>query len=133
MVFFTASGRLRRRGYFLRVPALYALGMGIYAIPGALYATEVPTLVKALACVGLLGIAYLTVVQVLLRLHDLNLRGWWSLLALLPVVSYVLGAGMQFVQGTVGPNRFGPDPKRPDLLPQPALMPELPVESETST
>ena len=32
-------------------------------------------------------------------------------------LSYVLGLGLQLVQGTIGPNRFGPDPKRPGLMP----------------
>ena len=124
MAFFTAAGRLRRRDYFLRIPALYVVGFGIYAIPGLLYAAEVPVAVGSVAVAALLVIVYLTVVQAILRLHDLDLRGWWFLIALLPVVSYVLGAGLQFVQGTVGPNRFGLDPKRPLLLPPlpPAAM-----------
>ncbi|MDO7845386.1 DUF805 domain-containing protein [Hymenobacter sp. M29] len=117
MAFFTAAGRLRRRDYFLRVVALYALGIGVYAIPGLLYAAEVPGMVGLAVFVALLAVVYLCIIQALLRLHDLNLRGWWFLIAFLPIVSYILGAGMQFVQGTIGPNRFGLDPKRPTLLP----------------
>lgn len=117
MAFFTAAGRLRRRGYFFRIFGLYALGFAVYALPGLLYAVEVPSAVALLAVTGFVVIFYLVVVQALLRLHDLNLSSWWSLILLLPVVSYVLGAGLQFVQGTVGPNRFGLDPKRPSLLP----------------
>ena len=127
MAFFTAAGRLRRRDYFLRIPALYALGLGIYAIPGLLYAAEIPALVSLTAFVALLAVGYLTVIQALLRLHDLDLRGWWVLVAFLPVVSYVLGAGLQFVRGSIGPNRFGLDPKRPCQLPP--SMP--PVNDET--
>jgi uncharacterized membrane protein YhaH (DUF805 family) len=117
MAFFTAAGRLRRRGYFLRIIGLYALAAVVYALPGLLYTVEVPLAVALLALAGFVVIFYLVVVQAMLRLHDLNLSSWWSLILLLPVVSYVLGAGMQFVQGTVGPNRFGLDPKRPSLLP----------------
>lgn len=117
MAFFTTSGRLRRRDYFLRVSGLYALGTAVYAIPGLLYQAEIPPLVELAAFMGLVGVFYLLVVQMLLRLHDLDLRAWWALVALLPGLSYVLGAGLQFVQGSVGPNRFGPDVKRPDLLP----------------
>ena len=130
MAFFTAAGRLRRRDYFLRIPALYALGIGTYAMPGLFYAAEIPAFVSLAAFVGLLVVAYLTVVQALLRLHDLDLRGWWFLVAFLPVVSYVLGAGLQFVQGTVGPNRFGLDPKRPFLLPPPPAAVILPANEE---
>ncbi|MET4076649.1 DUF805 domain-containing protein [Hymenobacter sp. UYCo722] len=119
MAFFTGAGRLRRRGYFCRVLGLYALALVVYALPGWLYAMEVPVPVALLALAGFVVIFYLVVVQALLRLHDLNLSSWWSLVMLLPVVSYILGAGLQFVQGTVGPNRFGLDPKRPYLLPPP--------------
>ncbi|UOQ80304.1 DUF805 domain-containing protein [Hymenobacter sp. 5414T-23] len=52
-------------------------------------------------------------IQVIKRLHDTNLSGWWWLLFLLPIVSYGLSIGMSFVEGTRGQNRFGPDPKRP--------------------
>ena len=132
MAFFTAAGRLRRRNYFLRIPALYALGLGVYAIPGLFYAGAIPALVSLAASVALLVVLYLTVIQALLRLHDLDLRGWWLLVAFLPVVSYVIGAGLQFVQGTIGPNRFGLDPKRPYLLPLPMpVVPVPPVNDET--
>ena len=122
MVFFTAGGRLRRRGYFCRVLVLYALGLMVYAVPGLLYAVTVPPAIALLALAGFVVIFYLVVVQALLRLHDLNLSSWWSLIMLLPMVSYILGAGLQFVQGTIGPNRFGPDPKRHHLLPPPTAI-----------
>ncbi|WP_201985854.1 DUF805 domain-containing protein [Hymenobacter rubidus] len=124
MAFFTATGRLRRRDYFLRVLGLYALGAGIYAVPGLLYTAEIPVALALGALVGFLLIGYLVVVQCLLRLHDLNLSSWWALVLLLPIVGYVLSGGLQLVQGTIGPNRFGPDTKRPGLLPPPLLQPE---------
>lgn len=117
MAFFTAKGRLRRRAFFLRSYGLYLVGILVYALPGWLYATEIPAYVELAALAGLIAVWYLVVVQLLLRLHDLNLRAWWALAILLPLGSYVLGAGLQFVQGTIGPNRFGLDPKRPLLLP----------------
>lgn len=117
MAFFTAAGRLRRRYYFLRVMGLYTLGAVIYAIPGLLNVDKLPVLLTLSALIGILLIGYLVVVQCVLRLHDLDLQSWWALILLLPIVSYILGGGMQLVQGTIGPNRFGPDTKRPDLVP----------------
>ncbi|WP_223652769.1 DUF805 domain-containing protein [Hymenobacter psoromatis] len=49
---------------------------------------------------------YRVITQSIKRLHDLDLRGWW-LLVFVPIASLVLGAGMQFVAGTAGANRFG--------------------------
>ena len=126
MAFFTAQGRLRRRDYFLRILGLYALGFLVYAIPGLLYAAEVPSGIALAAVVGMVAVMYLTMVQVALRLHDLDLRGWWWLVMLLPVLGYVLGGGLQLVQGTIGPNRFGPDPKRPLLLAAASQMDAMP-------
>ncbi|MFC6222486.1 DUF805 domain-containing protein [Hymenobacter artigasi] len=130
MAFFTAAGRLRRRAYFLRVLGLYAAGIVIYAIPGLLYPAEIPSWMQLVALAVIVGLFYLVIVQALLRLHDLDLRAWWFLVALLPLVSYVLGAGMQFVQGTIGPNRFGLDPKRPSLLPAALPITLLPPDAD---
>ncbi len=116
MAFFTSGGRLRRRTYWLRVSGLYAVGTVIYALPALLHGPDIPSQTKLFAFGGLVIIGYLVVVQALQRLHDLDLRAWWALALVLPVVSYILGGGLQLVQGTIGPNRFGPDPKRPHLV-----------------
>ncbi|MFD1468422.1 DUF805 domain-containing protein [Hymenobacter caeli] len=122
MAFFTARGRLRRRHYFGRIALLYAAGIGCYALPTLL--PQIPT-IEPVAVGGLVAVGYLLIIQMLQRLHDLDLRAWWALTSLLPVVSYVLGAGLQLVPGTVGPNRFGPDPKRPGLRPAAPAPPAL--------
>ena len=59
MAFFIATGRLRRRTFFLRVVGLYAAGLLIYAIPGGLYAAEIPAFVKLAAFAGLVAVWYL--------------------------------------------------------------------------
>ncbi|HEX8655955.1 MAG TPA: DUF805 domain-containing protein, partial [Hymenobacter sp.] len=86
MAFFTAKGRLRRWGYFLRIIGVYALAIIVYATPGWLYATEVPPSVALAAILGLIALMYLTLVQVALRLHDLDLRAWWWLVVFVPGV-----------------------------------------------
>lgn len=44
------------------------------------------------------------------RLHDQDKSGWWLLLQFVPFGGLVLLIFM-FLDGTRGPNRFGPDPK----------------------
>ncbi|NTT85638.1 DUF805 domain-containing protein [Tabrizicola fusiformis] len=44
------------------------------------------------------------------RLHDLDRSGWWLLIVLVPVVGVILLIYWFATRGTVGPNRFGPDP-----------------------
>ncbi len=116
MAFFTVKGRLRRRTYFLRLVLLYTVGIAFYALPSLFPDLELQSSLRFVAGGGLVVVWYLVVVQALLRLHDLDLSGWWALVGLLPLVSYGLGSGLQLVQGSRGPNRFGPDPKRPELL-----------------
>lgn len=53
-----------------------------------------------------------SIVLTVKRLHDLNLSGWWLLTLCVPV----LGPLYNFIQcgffrGTLGSNRFGPDPR----------------------
>ena len=44
------------------------------------------------------------------RLHDLDRTGWWILLALIPLIGAIILLVWYCMRGTVGPNRFGPDP-----------------------
>jgi uncharacterized membrane protein YhaH (DUF805 family) len=48
------------------------------------------------------------------RLHDQDKSGWFYLLAFIPIANIVLLVFM-FLEGTRGPNRFGPDPKGADV------------------
>jgi len=46
------------------------------------------------------------------RLHDRNRSAWWMLFSLVPVIGLVwLVVQVGFLRGTLGPNRFGEDPK----------------------
>jgi len=44
------------------------------------------------------------------RLHDLDYRGHWAWLKLVPVLNLAVAGAMLFVIGTPGPNRFGHGP-----------------------
>jgi uncharacterized membrane protein YhaH (DUF805 family) len=45
------------------------------------------------------------------RLHDQDKSGWWMLIALVPFIGGIWLLILYFIEGTRGPNRFGPDPK----------------------
>ncbi|HEY0116924.1 MAG TPA: DUF805 domain-containing protein [Allosphingosinicella sp.] len=45
------------------------------------------------------------------RLHDTDKSGWFILLGLIPLVGAIVLLVFYFMDGTRGPNRFGPDPK----------------------
>ena len=44
------------------------------------------------------------------RLHDLDRRGWWIFLPLIPLIGMIWLIVWLCTRGTIGPNRFGPDP-----------------------
>jgi|SRR6267142_2765103 len=44
------------------------------------------------------------------RLHDLDKSGWWWLLIFIPLVGAIILIVWACTRGTMGPNRFGPDP-----------------------
>lgn len=44
------------------------------------------------------------------RLHDLDRTGWWIFIGLIPLIGWIILIIWYCTRGTVGPNRFGPDP-----------------------
>ena len=44
------------------------------------------------------------------RLHDIDKSGWWLLIVIIPIIGWVLLLVWVCTKGTLGPNRFGPDP-----------------------
>jgi len=83
------------------------LGFGFYIFAGLL---------------GLWGLAVIipAIAVVVRRLHDRDMSGWWYLglilVSWIPIVGLVAVIAflvLMFLPGTVGPNRFGPDPKDP--------------------
>lgn len=47
------------------------------------------------------------------RLHDTDRSAWWLLLIFLPIIGWIWLFVLCVLEGTRGPNRFGPDPKDP--------------------
>jgi uncharacterized membrane protein YhaH (DUF805 family) len=72
----------------------------------------------SLLFVGLIGIFVLAflipgiAVQVR-RFHDQDKSGWFVLLGFIPYIGGIILFVFMCIEGTRGPNRFGPDPKDP--------------------
>ncbi|MES2494293.1 MAG: DUF805 domain-containing protein [Pseudomonadota bacterium] len=47
------------------------------------------------------------------RLHDQDRTGWLLLLVFIPILGWFALLVLMCLEGTRGPNRFGPDPKNP--------------------
>ena len=48
------------------------------------------------------------------RLHDMDKPGYWAFVGFMPLVGGPKMTRLLALPGTVGPNRYGPDPLRPD-------------------
>lgn len=56
------------------------------------------------------------------RLHDVDRSAWWLLIGLVPLVGVIVLLVFFVQDGSVGPNRYGPDPRGrtlDDVGPQP--------------
>jgi uncharacterized membrane protein YhaH (DUF805 family) len=69
-----------------------------------------------------LGVLLPTIAVGVRRLHDLDRSGWWLLLGVIPLIGAIVLLIWFCSRGTVGTNRFGPDPLAAIALsPRPAV------------
>ncbi len=60
-----------------------------------------------------LGILVPSIAVQVRRFHDQDKSGWFVLIGLIPILGGLVVLVFMFLEGTRGPNRFGPDPKDP--------------------
>ncbi len=118
--YFGFSGRARRKEYwmFFLFNLVIAIVLGIvdnmaglvsdsgYGVLGSLYALAI--LIPSIA----VGVR---------RLHDTGRTGWWLLIGLIPLIGAIVLLVFFVLEGTSGPNEYGPDPKAGDGNAQPAM------------
>ena len=64
-----------------------------------------------LTVIFLLAIIIPSIAVQVRRFHDQDKSGWFVLLGLIPFVGGLIVLVFMCLEGTKGPNRFGPDPK----------------------
>ncbi len=100
------QGRLGRLGYFGRC-------FGVFLVPNVLIQVGVQSHSEGLTIIGgLLGLAafVLAVTFAVRRLHDLDRPGTDYFYLLIPIYNFYFALVMVFQRGTVGANKYGPDP-----------------------
>ncbi|GLZ50250.1 hypothetical protein Acsp06_64350 [Actinomycetospora sp. NBRC 106375] len=58
-----------------------------------------------------LGVLIPSLAVAVRRLHDTDRTGWWLLIGLVPIVGGIVLLVFYCIEGTRGPNQYGPDPK----------------------
>lgn len=116
--YFEFSGRSRRKEYWM-FQLLVAI---VYVVLSVIMSMGAPTVDPMTGAIsgggmmmtvggGLLLLFYLgslipIIAVSIRRMHDQDRSGWWILC---PIANIIF----LFIEGTKGPNRFGPDPKDP--------------------
>ena len=103
------TGRARRKEFWQFQVVAFAISSVLMIVDGIL-GTKTASGIGILGGIFSLAILLPNIGVLIRRLHDTDRSGWWALLGLIPIANIALLVFM-FIQGTVGSNRFGPDPK----------------------
>jgi uncharacterized membrane protein YhaH (DUF805 family) len=96
---FAVAGRIGRARYVVYSIVLTMLIMFVAGLASA-FLGPAGIALMALAYIAVIVLSIMLTIQ---RSHDFNMSGWFSLLALVPLVNIIFW----FIPGTDGPNRFG--------------------------
>jgi uncharacterized membrane protein YhaH (DUF805 family) len=120
------TGRARRIELWLfwllliGIQIVFSILIGLVAGPTAAVADPTdPFAVLNGPAKALYGVFFLVMLALLIpslavsirRLHDTNRTGWWLLLGLIPFLGALVLLIFYLLDGTPGPNKYGPDPK----------------------
>ena len=120
------TGRARRMELWLfwllliGIQIVFSILIGLVAGPTAGVADPTdPFAVLNGPAKALYGVFFLMMLALLIpslavsirRLHDTNRTGWWLLLGLIPFLGALVLLIFYLLDGTPGPNKYGPDPK----------------------
>lgn len=96
---FAVSGRIGRVRYIA-----YSIGLSLLIMfaAGILAAVAGPV-GAAIAFIAYIAMIVIQIMLTIQRSHDFNMTGWFSLLALIPLVNFIFW----FIPGTDGENNFG--------------------------
>jgi uncharacterized membrane protein YhaH (DUF805 family) len=101
------SGRAARSEYWFWYLFFVLVAIGAALIDLALFPRSNISPINTIAELALL---LPTLAVSIRRLHDLDRSGWWIFLGLIPIIGTIWLVVWFCTRGTLGPNRFGPDP-----------------------
>jgi uncharacterized membrane protein YhaH (DUF805 family) len=108
------SGRSRRKEYWMFLLGVVIAAIVLSIVEGVLgLSGMVGGVYGPLTLIFVLAIIVPSIAVQVRRFHDQDKSGWFVLLSLIPFVGGLIVLVFMFLEGTRGPNRFGPDPKDP--------------------
>lgn len=114
---FQFDGRINRAKFWSGVGAL-VVG---YIVIFALFAIDSSAL-RALLGIAYLGLIWPSLAISIKRWHDRDKSGWWVLIGIIPIIGGIWAlVETGFLEGTSGPNQYGPDPLGGAIADEPAM------------
>jgi len=102
------KGRARRKEFWYFFLANVAINIAFYILA---LIPVIGRLFGIIAALYSLAVMIPSLALGVRRLHDTNRSGWWCLLALLPIIGWIILIVWAATEGTRGKNKYGPDPK----------------------
>lgn len=105
------DGRINRGKFWAGVGVVIAAAIVASIIDNILGLTFTDTGIGPVYSIVALASIYIGLAIYAKRWHDRDKSGWWSLIALVPIIGGIwMLVECGILEGTKGPNRFGPDP-----------------------
>ena len=108
------SGRSRRKEYWFFVLFVVIISIVLNIIDGLIGAYDRSMGAGLLSTIFSLAILIPSIAVSVRRLHDIDRTGWWVLIALVPLVGWIVLLVFHVQDSTPGTNRYGPNPKSTD-------------------
>lgn len=109
-LFTSFDGRINRAKFWAGVGVLFAIGI-VAQIIDALLGTTGESGLGIVGVIVMLASIYPALALYAKRWHDRDKSGWWSLIALIPLIGAIwLLVELGILEGTRGANQYGPDP-----------------------
>ena len=104
------SGRSRRKEYWMFTLLLIIVNIVVGIVEASLGLAGTFGY-GPLSLLVMLAIIVPSIAVGVRRLHDTGRSGWWMLIAFLPIIGGLVLLVFFVLEGTKGPNEYGPDPK----------------------
>lgn len=114
-ILFSFEGRINRAKYW-GYNIMLAIVMGIIAVLDVAITGQISA-IYIIAAVLSIWPSFAIAIK---RCHDRDRSGWFVLVALVPLLNLWYIVEIAFLRGTIGSNRFGPDPLETGAAPQAA-------------
>lgn len=105
------SGRARRKEYWMFALLLIVVSFVLGIVEGVVGLTGMVGPYGPLSALFMLAIIVPSIAVGVRRLHDTGRSGWWMLIGLVPFIGAIVLLVFYVLEGTRGPNEYGPDPK----------------------